>query len=83
MGRKKTPGLLLRGNTWHIDKVIFGQRVVESTRSSSLHEAQTYLAHRTETIRQAVIYGIRSERTFKEATTKYLKENMHKRSYWR
>ena len=80
MGRKKTPGLLLRGGVWHIDKVIFGQRVIETTRTSNLEEAETYLAHRAEQIRQANIYGVRPNRLFKEAAAKFLCENMHKRS---
>ena len=41
MGRKRTPGLLLRGGIWHIDKVVFGQRIVESTRSGNLAEAES------------------------------------------
>ena len=80
MGRKRTPGLYLRGGVWHIDKVVFGQRVVESTRTSSLEEAEAYLAHRIEEIRRAEVYGVRPKRLFKEAAAKYLQENMHKRS---
>ena len=80
MGRKRTPGLRLRRGVWQIDKVIFGQRVIESTRSGNLEEAEKYLAHRTEKIRQASVYGVRPRRLFKEAAAKHLKENMHKRS---
>ena len=80
MGRKRTPGLQLRQGTWHIDKVVYGQRVVESTRTGDLQEAERYLAHRIETIRQAKAYGVRPTRLFKEAAAKYLRENMHKRS---
>lgn len=80
MGRKKTPGLYLRGENWHIDKVIFGTRVSESTRTSNIEEAERYLAHRIEGIRQAEVYGVRPERTFTEAAVKYLRENMDKRS---
>ena len=80
MGRKKSPGLLLRGGTWHIDKFIYGRRVVETTQTSSLKEAEEYLARRTEGARQANLFGARPVRTFKEAAAKYLRENMHKRS---
>lgn len=80
MGRKRTPGLRLRGSIWQIDKTIFGQRVIESTRTGNLEEAEKFLAHRTETIRQAQIYGVRPKRLFKEAAAKYLRENIHKRS---
>jgi hypothetical protein len=30
---KIMPGLLLRGGVWHIDKVLFGKRICESTRT--------------------------------------------------
>ena len=80
MGRKRTPGLLLRRGIWHIDKVVFGQRVVESARTGDLEEAERYLAHRIEEIRQAKVYGVRPARLFKDAAAKYLRENMHKRS---
>jgi integrase len=80
MGRKRTPGLYLRNGTWHIDKVVFGQRVNETTRTSNLKEAETHLAHRVEQIRQVKIYGVRPNRLFKEAAAKFLSENMHKRS---
>ncbi len=80
MGRKRAPGLYKRGDLWHIDKIIFGQRVVETTRTGDLKEAERYLAHRIESIRQAQAYGIRPTRMFKEAAAKYLRENMEKRS---
>ena len=80
MGRKRTPGLQLRQGVWHIDKVVYGQRVVESTRTSNLQEAETYLVHRMEEIRKAKLYGVLPMRLFKEAAAKYLRENMHKRS---
>ncbi len=31
MGRKKTPGLIKRGETWHVDKRVDGVRIAEST----------------------------------------------------
>ena len=31
MGRKRVPGLILRGGIWHIDKRICGRRVCQST----------------------------------------------------
>lgn len=74
MGRRKTPGLTKRNEVWHIDKQIRGTRVCESTGESSLKEAEAYLARRTETIRQASIYGTRPQRSFRQAATKYLNE---------
>ncbi|CAL7961595.1 Tyr recombinase domain-containing protein [Gammaproteobacteria bacterium] len=80
MGRKRTPGLFKRGESWHVDKQVFGQRIRESTGSNSLEEAEKYLARRIEGLRQVAIYGARPKRTFREAATKFLKENQHKRS---
>lgn len=80
MGRKRTPGLYKRGNAWHIDKKIFGHRLCESTGTDDLEEAEKYLARRVEGVRQASIYGVRPKRTFREAATKFLMENQHKRS---
>lgn len=80
MGRKKMPGLVKRGNTWHINKKVNGRRISESTGSNSLEEAERYLVHRLEQIRQSSVYGIRPKRTFREAATRYLLENQHKAS---
>ncbi len=44
MGRKRTPGLALRGGIWHIDKSILGRRVCQSTGTAQLEEAERYLA---------------------------------------
>ena len=80
MGRKRTPGLYKRGACWHIDKQVFGQRICESTETNSLEEAERYLAKRLEELRQVVMYGARPKRIFREAATKFLQENQHKRS---
>ena len=78
MGRKKTPGLYKRGEFWHIDKQVFGERIRESTGSDSLEEAEKYLARRIETLRQVAVYGARPKRIFREAATKFLAENQQK-----
>ena len=80
MGRKRTPGLVKRGENWHINKVVDGVRICESTGTSRLEEAEKYLARRLETVRQAKVYGIRPKRLFRDAATKFLLENQHKRS---
>jgi len=77
MGRKKTSGLYLRGGFWHIDKVIRGIRLCESTGTNDLREAEEILARRVDQTRQASIFGIRPERTFRQAATKFLMENQH------
>ncbi len=74
MGRKAPPGLYLRKGVWHIDKQIRGQRICESTGESDLAQAEAYLARRIETLRQAAVYGVRPQRSCREAATKYLNE---------
>ena len=79
MGRKKTiAGLYKRKGIWQIDKIICGRRLCESTGTDELEEAERFLAKRMEDARQALVYGIRPTRTFKEAATKYMIENQHK-----
>ena len=80
MGRKRTPGLTLRGGIWHIDKQIGGTRLRESTDTGDLAKAEEYLAKRANDVREARLYGLRQERSFRAAATKYLTENTHKRS---
>jgi integrase len=80
MGRKRMPGLIKRGDTWHINKRVDKVRICESTGTDRLEEAEKYLTRRLETIRQAKVYGIRPKRTFREAATKFLLENQHKKS---
>jgi uncharacterized protein YdiU (UPF0061 family) len=43
---KKTPGLTKRNDIWHINKVIKGKRLYESTGTSNLEEAERFLAKR-------------------------------------
>lgn len=80
MGRKRMPGLYKRGETWHIDKKVFGQRICESTGTDSLEEAEKYLARRIEEVRQAKVFGVRPQRSFEQAAAKFLVENQHKAS---
>jgi integrase len=78
MGQKVPPGLVKRGEIWHIKKTICGRRIQESTGTSILTEAERYLTHRVEEIRNGQVYGIRPKRTFREAAIKYLKESTKK-----
>lgn len=80
MGKKRLPGLIKRGKIWHINKRIYGRRICESARTSSLAEAERYLIHRLEAIRETTIYGIRPTRYFRQAAVKFLNENQHKAS---
>jgi integrase len=83
MGRninRRMSGLLLRGGVWHIDKVISGTRICESTGTSDLEEAEALLMRRLQAARATRLFGAREEHTFRQAATKYLEENQHKRS---
>jgi hypothetical protein len=78
--QRRTPGLLLRGGVWHIDKVIYRKRICESTGTRDLTEAQALLARRVTQARQVHLFGEQREHTFREAASKFLAENQHKRS---
>lgn len=77
---RRTPGLLLRGAVWHIDKVIYGKRICASTGTRDLTEAQALLARHVTEARRVHLFGEQREHTFREAATKFLAENQHKRS---
>lgn len=80
MTEKRSPGILKRGDIWHIDKQFLGTRIRKSTKTTSLREANQYLARNIELLRQMKLYGVRPKRLFREAAIKYLQENQHKRS---
>ncbi|WHV80219.1 tyrosine-type recombinase/integrase [Pseudomonas aeruginosa] len=67
-------GLYERNGIWHVDKVVRGQRLQESTGTSNREEAEQYLIHRLEKLRQEKVYGIRRVRNWREAATRYLVE---------
>ncbi len=72
---KKSAGLYKRGGLfYHIDKVIYGDRVCMSTKEKTLKKAEEFLAQITKEKRDAKIYGIRPERTLNEAAEKYISE---------
>ena len=77
MGRKRSPGLRNRSGIWHIEKQVLGQPIHESTGTSDLEAAELILARRIEEIRQAKLYGVRPQRTFREAATKLLEDYAH------
>ncbi len=83
---KRIPGLYKRGTQgiWHIDKCVRGYgRLYESTGTCELKEAEQYLIRRLEELRKANVYGIRVERSFRQAATKFLLDYQHKRSIGR
>jgi integrase len=81
MGHKRMTGLIKRGAIWHIDKMFRGTRVRESTSTGSLVKAQEHLAKRIDEIRCAKVYGLRPDRTFRAAATRFLAENQQKRTF--
>src|SRR4030095_14673751 len=80
MGNQASSGLTKRGEIWHIDKVFRGVRIRESTGTGDLDQAEEQLAARLDAIRKAEVFGVRPDRKFRVAATKYLEENQHKKS---
>lgn len=80
MGRKRIPGLKMRGKLLHIDKRIRGRRVCQSTGTDRLEEAEQTLARVMEQERQARVYGVRPSRTFEQAAAKFVLEHQRKRT---
>lgn len=74
MARKTISGLYEKGGVWQIDKVFRGQRLRESTGTSDRQEAEQYLIHMLENLRQQRVYGVRRTRTWREAATRFLVE---------
>ncbi|CAI8731399.1 putative prophage PSSB64-02, integrase protein [Pseudomonas chlororaphis] len=74
MARKTISGLYQKGGIWQIDKVFRGERLRESTGTGDRQEAEQYLIHRLEKLRQERVYGIRRTRTWEEAATRFLLE---------
>jgi len=60
--------------------VIDGERLQESCKTGDLAEAERFLVHKLEEIRQAKIYGVRPKRMFRQAAIKFLAENQQKRT---
>ena len=82
MGRKRVPGLALRGGVYHVDKRLFGRRICKSTGTAQLEEAERHLARLMEQERQSQVYGVRPSRTFEQGATKYVLGHRHKLSLY-
>ncbi|MWK59856.1 tyrosine-type recombinase/integrase [Pseudomonas otitidis] len=75
MARKTITGLQKQENgIWKIDKIYKGERIQESTGTCEREEAEQYLIHLLERKRQEKVYGVRRERTWREAATRFLLE---------
>lgn len=75
---KPTPGLRKRGPYWHIEKIVVGERLFESTGETELDAAERYLARRIEQIRRVKVYGERINYTFDQAAARYIEEERKK-----
>ena len=75
MARKTITGLYVKGGVWQIDKVYKGERIRESTGTGDREEAEQYLIHKLEKLRQQKVYGVRQVRLWEEAATRYLLES--------
>jgi len=80
MGRKASVGLIKKKEMWHVDKIIGGRRVCKSTKCKDLDRAERFIANLIRDIENAVQFGIRPKRTFREAAEKYLIFKAHKKS---
>ena len=85
--QRRTPGLYRRGKAgvWYIQKrVRVGNgrtiQLQETTGTSSLVEAERFLARRIEQTRAEYVYGERPTITLAQAAARYLDENQHLRS---
>lgn len=75
MAQKAITGLQQMPNgIWKIDKKYRGERIQESTGTCDRAEAEQYLIHKLEKLRQQKVYGIRRVRTWREAATRFLLE---------
>lgn len=75
MAKRNISGLQLRKGVWHVDKIIDGKRVCQSLGTGDQQEAETILAQFIYESRKAKIFGVRSNRIFREAAIKYLEES--------
>lgn len=76
MAKKAITGLQKMPNgIWKIDKIYRGERIQESTGTCEREEAEQYLIHLLEKMRQRKVYGVREIKTFSQAAAKYLVEH--------
>ena len=76
MAKKAITGLQKMPNgIWKIDKIYRGERIQESTGTCEREEAEQYLIHLLEKLRQRKVYGVREIKTFAQAAAKYLVEH--------
>ena len=77
MGRPQNGIYRDKKGDWWVDKVYFGTRLRQCF-GQNLEEAQSWLIHQLEHLRQSHLFGARAERTFDEAAAKYLLDHQDK-----
>ena len=76
MGRKQSGIYQDEKKKWCVDKVYSGKRLRE--RFDTFEEAQNWLIRQLEILRQITLFGARRERTFNEASAKYVLDHAAK-----
>lgn len=76
MGQKLT-GLTRRGDVWHINKQYRGHLIRCSTFQSERAAAEAVLIQKMAEIDRATDFGLRPDRRWRDAATKYLNDNLH------
>lgn len=75
MAQKAISGLQrMPSGIWKIDKIYRGERIQASTGTRDQAEAEQFLIHLLENLRQQKVYGVKQVRTWREASTKFLLE---------
>ena len=77
MGRQQDGIYRDRQGNWWVDKVYRGTRLRQCF-GQNLEEAQSWLIHQLEQLRQSHLFGVRAKRTFDDAAAKYLLDHQDK-----
>ena len=77
MGRQQDGIYRDRQGNWWVDKVYHGTRLRQCF-GQNLEEAQSWLIHQLEQLRQSHLFGVRAKRTFDDAAAKYLLDHQDK-----
>ncbi len=72
----KSDGLLLRGNIWHIRKMINGELIAESTKTRSRKQAEAVLAKRLKEVHDETMLGTRKSVLVKDAIDMFLESRV-------
>ena len=77
MGRQQDGIYRDRQGNWWVDKVYRGTRLRQCF-GQNLEEAQSWLIHQLEQLRQSHLFGVRAKWTFDDAAAKYLLDHQDK-----